>query len=71
MCSPGSANLFKLLQRLLKPEDELKRDNLAVALWPARGPGHMIRYFLQRSGADDLGVAQGRHDLIFQDPADL
>lgn len=63
--------LFEFFQRLLRPEDKLQRHVLAVTVRSTAGAQNVFCNFLQRGGADDRGVTQGRNDLILQQPAYL
>lgn len=56
---------------MLGSKDELEQHHLAVAAGPPLGVVDVGGHPVQDGGADDLRVAQRRHDLIVQKPANL
>lgn len=63
--------LSELLQRVLGPKDKLQQHSLAVAAGPPLGAVDVGGHTVKDVSADVLRVAQRRHDLVVQQPADL
>lgn len=56
---------------MLRSKDKLEQHHLAVAAGPPLGVIDVGGHSVQDGGADDLRVAQRRHNLIIQEPTNL